>query len=407
MHPSARVKELGREAGFDLVRIVSVQSLEIERGRYLAWIGEGRQGEMRWMTPDRAVRSSHPRTVLSDARSIISVAMEYGGGLPPAARHLTGRVARYAWGADYHQVLGEKLQLFSAALQDEYGGQHRWYVDTGPLMDKALAVRSGLGWYGKNTNILTERFGSWVVLGEIVTTLGIEPDASLNRDCGACRLCSVACPTGALQPDYSIDARLCISYLTIEHRGPIPRELRASMGNWVYGCDICQEVCPPSQKPYLASSEDSAQWKTLVRGYVGREDSTDSKDLEIRQPVDPENGTGAHATYDLIWLLKLTHEQYLAAFRGTAVRRAKVWMLRRNAAVALGNSGNAECVAPLLGALGGDEHPVVRSHAAWALGRLSSRLPSVVVKEQLVNALACEAEEQVREEIEAAIELSR
>jgi epoxyqueuosine reductase len=269
-------------------------------------------------------------------------------------------------------------------------------------MDKALAARSGLGWYGKNTNILTEEYGSYVLLGEIITTLEIPPDAPVHRDCGSCRLCVVACPTGALGPDYSIDSRRCISYLTIEHRGPIAVELRPLMGAWVFGCDICQDVCPPSNEPYLRSEEEKARWRAGLRAVV--------RDGTVAKPQHPAGeGTGTlvdsagRQSVDLIQLLRLTHGEYLDLFRGTSIRRAKVWMLRRNAAIALGNTGGEEAIGPLEAAMRTDEHEVVRGHAAWALGRIACRTGQPV-HAALERALESEADLQVRREIEAALQ---
>ena len=407
---TAIIKRLGREAGFDLVRIAAATALHQERARYLRWIEQGRQGEMRWITPDWADRSSDPGRTLPEARAVICVGLAYWKGAPPADASSSGRVARYAWGRDYHAVLGEQLQLYAAALRERFGGEHRWLVDTGPLMDKAIAARAGLGWYGKNTNLLTERFGSWVVLGEIMTTLAIEPDAPLRRDCGACRLCLLACPTGALGPDYSIDSRKCISYLTIEHRGAIAPELRPSMGSWVFGCDICQDVCPPAMQPYLRTPSQRRAWARGVRRQIGRPgretsdvDQTDDRDAQ-REPAvgNPLFATGTRPALDLTWLLQITHEEYVGAFRGTAMRRAKAWMLRRNAAVALGNVGGPGALPALARALETDEHPIVRGHSAWALGRLACR-HDVDVSNVLESALETESDASVRREIEGAL----
>jgi epoxyqueuosine reductase len=403
------VKRLGREAGFPLVRIGPAGELGEERDRYLAWIEAGRQGEMRWITPEHALRSSSPRSVLPGARSVISVALPYWGGLRPPNERLHGRIARYAWGRDYHAVLGERLQRFAAGLEERAGPDHRWYVDTGPVMDKALAVRSGLGWQGKNTNILTEEFGSFVLLGEILTTLPLEPDPPIQRDCGSCRLCVAACPTGALGPDYSIDSRTCISYLTIEHRGPIPRELRPAIGSWVFGCDICQDVCPPSVKPFLRSSTERRAWAADVRAAVRGDSQTLKKAgsfesvLPPAKPVGPLYERGVRPSVDLVWLLSISHEDYLDAFRGTAVRRAKVWMLRRNAAVALGNVGDESVVQAVAQSLAGDDNPLVRGHAAWALGEIAARTGNEEAVRVLKERGYREQEEAVLEEISSAL----
>jgi epoxyqueuosine reductase len=409
--PAQKVKRLGRDLGFDLVRITEATQLHAERIRYLNWIEQGRQGAMHWITPEHATRSSDPSAVLPRARSVVCVGLAYWAGARPKEGANRGKIARYAWGRDYHTVIEDKLRRMAEILSTDLGGEHRWYVDTGPLMDKALAARSGLGWYGRNTNILTEPFGSFVLLGEIVTTLCLEPDSSLHRDCGACKLCVVGCPTGALGGDYTIDSRKCISYLTIEHRGAIPRELRPAIAGWVFGCDICQDICPPTMRPYLKTPAQRRAWAGETRRYVahGAVSQSDA-DLEPvaqrmseRESSNPLFSTGTRASVDLLWLLELTHDEYLAAFSGTAIRRAKVWMLRRNAAVALGNVGDQGAVEPLIRAMQTDEHAVVRGHAAWALGRLGRRLCIRDVVERLRAALEAEQDAEVRQEIEEAL----
>lgn len=401
--PESRVRELGRDAGFDLVRIARAQAMHLERARYLEWVEQGRQGEMRWITRDWVEKSADPRTVLPDARSVVSVAMAYPIQRRPNDATGRGRIARYAWGRDYHNDVGERLQRLTSSLRLAFGSEQRWYVDTGRQMDKALAVRSGLGWYGRNTNVLTERFGSFVVLGEVITTLDLRADRAIDRDCGRCRLCVAACPTGALQGDYTIDARTCISYLTIEHRGPIPIELRDAIGAWVFGCDICQDVCPPSMLPRLKSLQERRAWTREVRQAV---ESARSASLVPNLDATSSaryTGTGAREAVDLVWLLELSHAEYLEAFRGTAMRRAKVWMLRRNAAVALGNVGGADSARPIGRALINDEHPIVRGHAAWALARLHRRFSEIEVNTALREAMRTEGDAGVLWEIENAL----
>lgn len=368
---------------------------------------------MRWITPEWALRSSDPSEALPGVRSVICVGVAYRTAERAAPEQGQGLIARYAWGKDYHQVMGEMLERAAERLRAEFGGSHRWFVDTGPAMDKALAARSGLGWYGKNTNILTEEYGSYVLLGEIATTLEIRPDEPAHRDCGSCRLCVVACPTGALGPDYAIDSRRCISYLTIEHRGPIPLELRPLMGAWVFGCDICQDVCPPSNEPYLHSDEDRAAWRASLRDVVAtaRSGSQPRSPAErhgrsapraMRAEGSPPGAGPSLQSIDLVQLLQMTHAEYLELFRGTSIRRAKVWMLRRNAAIALGNTGGAEAIAPLHRAMRTDEHVIVRGHAAWALGRTGCRTGQRV-DALLERALEGEADHTARHEIEDAL----
>jgi epoxyqueuosine reductase len=404
---SARVRQLGRAAGFDHVGIATAAPFEVERSRYLEWLDGGRQGDMQWMNPERAERSSDPGCALPGATSIISVGMSYWHGRRPPRPANGGLVARYAWGRDYHVVLGDRLAALVSSLETEFDGSHRWYVDTGPMMDKAVAARAGVGWYGKNTNILTPSGGSWVLLGEILTTLELAPDVPIKRTCGSCSLCTIACPTGALGPDYSIDSRKCISYLTIEHRGKIPVELRTRMGAWVFGCDVCQDVCPPSAEPHLRSREERVQWAREVRRSLqGREETTEVQASNVSLASGPLHGDGVRPYVDLFWLLTLSHAGYLEAFRGSSIRRAKVWMLRRNAAVALGNVGGEDALGPLLTSVSGDEHPVVRGHAAWAVLRLSERGKCAAPRDALKQAYAVEQDADVRNEILAALSFS-
>jgi epoxyqueuosine reductase len=273
-------------------------------------------------------------------------------------------------------------------------------------MDKALAARAGLGWYGKNTNILTKELGSFVLLGEIITTLEIEPDAPLDSSCGACRLCLKACPTQALGPEYTIDSRKCISYLTIEHRGPIPLEYRDQIGDWVFGCDICQDVCPPTMRPYVTDMSDYRAWASRVRRALQPTEEW-SQEGGTQQPLriegHPLYGNGVRSSLDLIWLLRLSHAEYVNAFRGSAIKRAKAWMLRRNACVALGNVGTAEAIPAVADALRTDEIALVRGHAAWALGKLGRRHGSPAAFMDLQAALDHESNAYVADEIAAAI----
>ena len=383
--------------------------MKSEHTRFVSWLSRGRQGEMAWMTPERAERSARPAASLADANSVICVAMAYWAGHRAEEDRTTGRVARYAWGADYHEVMGDRLHRLAEALADSFPGEYRWFVDTGPMMDKALAARAGIGWYGKNTNILTDSYGSFVLLGEIVTTAVLPPDRPLAKDCGKCRLCMVACPTGALGPEYDIDAKKCISYFTIEHRGPIPIEYRSAIGNWVFGCDICQDVCPPTMAPFLQSRTERVRWSRDVRAAVSGSPVPPGDVPGTRHDSELAGaapGTlfpdGVRQSLDLVRLLAMSHQEYLAEFRGTAIRRAKVWMLRRNAAVALGNVGGAVHISALAQSLTGDEHPIVRGHAAWALGRIAVRHGAQAALSALDSALETEEDVSVRLEIEAA-----
>jgi epoxyqueuosine reductase len=272
---------------------------------------------------------------------------------------------------NFVQSLESELDLAVAA---------KWYVDDGPMLDRAAANRAGIGWFGKNTNILTPSFGSWVFLGQVITDLELEPDAPLKKSCGSCVRCIADCPTGALVAPYVLDNARCISYQTIENRGAIPRDLRPLMQDWVFGCDICQDVCPVNRKAREAGQPipppDSA----------GGADSSRS------------SGRAAGMGFlDLAELLKMSEEDFRTRFAGTSIMRAKRVGMQRNACVVLGNSGDDSAVPALRRALVKGE-PMVRGHAAWALGRIGG--PDAA--EALAQAASLEADPEVLEEIAAA-----
>jgi epoxyqueuosine reductase len=276
-------------------------------------------------------------------------------------------VARYAWGLDYHYVLRTRLDALRAAIIAEFGEfEYRTFVDTGRLVDRAAAVRAGLGWYGKNTNVLNSRLGSWLFLGSLVTTLELEPDQPTRQHCGGCHACIDVCPTGAITAPYVVDNNRCISFLTIELRGPIPRDLRPLIGGYVFGCDLCQDVCPVNRQAQPAYHADFA-------------------------------AVAATPTAEqLPELLALSDDGFLERFRHSPIRRAKRRGLLRNVAVALGNTGGYEALQPLADCLAQEREPLVRGHAAWALGRLGGREP-------LRRAQGTETDPYVLEEIEVAL----
>jgi epoxyqueuosine reductase len=287
-----------------------------------------------------------------------------GDGLP------RGRVARYAWGQDYHVLLQKRMRAVVDVLQQCFAaGECRTLVDTARIVDRATARRAGTGWYGKNTNIINPAFGSWILLGEILTTLDLDPDPPLRKHCGSCTRCLAACPTGALTGPYELDNNRCISYLTIEHRGPIPRPMRALIGDWVFGCDICQDVCPPA-----------------LKGTTANHSAFRAPDLDAARPA-------------LIPLLQISEDEFRSRFSGSPLKRAKREGLQRNAAVALGNSGDRRAVPPLVDALT-RASPLVRGHAAWALGRLGGEDALAALR----LALDSEVDPWVREEITLALD---
>ena len=328
--------------------------------------------------------------MLPSARSIICLGLNYyQDDLPEEeSTPLVGRVARYAWLQDYHKVMKKRMKAYVEGLSKQLGTtvSARWYVDDGPMLDRAAAARSGLGWFGKNTNILTGSHGSWIFLGQIITDLDLEPDAPSKKTCGACVRCIDACPTGAIVAPYVIDNTRCISYQTIENRGPIPLELRPQMLDWVFGCDICQDVCPVNRKAVPAGSP---LWNQEPPGGV-----------LSQGPVKAEAGhSQGLATLDLLKLVDLTEEEFRRRFRGTPVLRAKRVGLQRNACVALGNLGDPAAIPELSLALTTNAEPLVRGHAAWALGRIGTR----EAEETLKNALDAESDTDVLTEISMAL----
>jgi epoxyqueuosine reductase len=354
--------------GFDLVGITSAAPLA-HGGRFRAWVAQGFAGAMGYMSRD-VERRVDPSRVLPEVRSIIVLGMNYyTSPVMPEASPGRGWVSRYAWGQDYHTVLSDKLKALVAFIRDLEGAdvQARWYVDTGPILERELAWRAGLGWPGKNTNLINRQLGSWLFLGAILLDRELAYDAPATAHCGTCTRCLVACPTGALVAPGVLDARRCISYLTIELRGPIPRELRPLMGTHIFGCDICQAVCPWNRKaPVLSES-----------AFLPR---------------------AGFAAPELMPLLRLSEGEFRARFRGSPVTRAKRRGLLRNVAVALGNLRDLRALPALEAALH-DAEPLIRGHAAWALGRIGGSR----ARHTLHNALRTECDPDAREDMAAAL----
>jgi len=357
--------------GFVACGIAAACSLPDVRAVFEERIDAGLFAGLPWMNRARAQRATNPESVLPGARSIVTLAAPYCRTIPEVSddAELRGAVARYAWGKDYHRVL-EKLLKQVCGFLDEHvaGSRSRILVDYGPLAERAYAARAGIGWFGKSTNLLLPQIGSWVLLGEIVTTAALEPDIPLRKSCGSCRRCAEACPTGAIRDGFVLDNERCISYQTIENRGAIPRNLRPLIGRWLFGCDICQEVCP-----------------------VGRAGTQRSL-----PPLDPLDESAAAPA--LLPLLLLDEAGFRARFAGRAIMRAKRDGLLRNACVVLGNLGDRRAVAGLVGALS-DDARLVRGHAAWALGRLGGSMAA----QALERRRAAETDPWVLEEIESAV----
>jgi epoxyqueuosine reductase len=299
---ASEVKRRARELGFDRVGVARAEPLFEERARLEEWLRRGHHGEMQWMARD-PVRRTDPRELLPGARSVVVVALNYYTPHEHAEDSSAGKISRYAWGDDYHDVLGERLRELLAWVQERVPGcAGRVCVDAQPAMDKAWAVRAGLGWIGKHSNLITRELGSWVFLGELVLDVELEPDDVRVEDhCGTCTLCLEACPTGAITEPYVVDSNRCISYATIELRAPeLPAELSANLDGWLYGCDICQDVCPwnrfeqPTAEPRFEPRPDS-----------------------VNAPLSD--------------ILSLTPETFAARFRRSPVKRAKLAGLQRNA----------------------------------------------------------------------------
>jgi epoxyqueuosine reductase len=337
-----KIKAWARELGFDLAGVAPATQAD-GFGRLQEWLKNGFEGEMKYMSRQADARC-HPSSILPNVRSVVMVAMNYNTPAPPDSDRHMGRVARYALGADYHDVLRGKLNQLLARMQEEVPScRGRGVVDTAPLLERDFARRAGLGWFGKNTMLLNKRLGSYFFLGALLLDIELQPDATHDvNHCGTCTACLDACPTQAFPQPGVLDSRRCISYLTIELRTAIPNELRDSLGNWVFGCDICQEVCPWNRKAPLAHEPEFAPRSALE-------------------------------TVNLIELLGLSDDDFRRRFRGTPLWRTKRRGLLRNAALALGNQGDSTALPALRRALA-DKEPLIRDAAEWAMQRIETRL---------------------------------
>lgn len=334
-----------REEGFDRA---GVASLEPSRhgAFYRRWLAAEHHAGMAWMEQRLAERDD-PARLLPGARSALCVALQYHPleDEAPVEGDLWPWVARYARGRDYHDIMGKGLGRLAGRMRQAFpGAETRPYVDTGPIRERELAERAGLGGVGKHTNLLHRRWGSWFLVGEILTTLELAPGVPVGDLCGHCSRCLDACPTGALPEPYRLDSRRCISYWTIEHRGDLPDEAREMVGQWVFGCDICQEVCPWNHRPR-------------------RGEPLPGTERRLGLPEERRQ-------LDLAGLLALDREGYVERFQVAAMKRAKLEGLQRNAAVAMGHRRDPVYVPDLGRALSENPSPVVRRHAAWALGRI-------------------------------------
>lgn len=349
----AQLVSFACESGFDSCRVAACESPG-HADQFQQWLRDGAHGEMDYMRRGEEKRCD-PQKVMPGAKSIVVVALNYfqgavEAGVSPAtsknaagtaANTATGRIARYAWGDDYHQVIAAKLDQIDKFLR-QFGGAQKCYVDTGPILERDHAAQAGTGWHGKSTMLIDPRLGTWFFLGEILTTLEMPPDAPQPDRCGSCDLCMTACPTGAITAPHRLDARRCISYLTIELKGSIPLELRPLIGNRIFGCDDCLEACPWNRFAQV-SRESAFAARRSTAGMLLRE------------------------------YLRLNDNEFREMFRNSPIKRIKRRGFLRNVCVALGNVGTAEDLPALDQALR-DQEPLIVEHAQWAVARIKSRI---------------------------------
>jgi epoxyqueuosine reductase len=380
MSLTAALKRRARELGFCAVGVTGVERFFEAEAAAAHRTQQGLMDGLSWWSESRARASADPRRATPDARSVIALAFPHPASNSPRSPFegegrgggsARGRIAAYALGRDYHEVLLERMQPLLAMLR---GGGYvaKTYVDHGWMLDRAAAARAGLGWLGKNTNLLIPGVGSNVLLAEIVTSAELEPDQPLKKTCGSCDACMRICPTGALIEPGVLDNRRCISFWTIEHRGVIPLDMRPLIGDWIFGCDLCQEICPVNVSPRAAEPDAMA--------------------LEAFGPT-------IDARPRLEELLALSEDGFRARFRNSAVWRSRRSGLLRNVCIALGNIADRASVPALATALH-DAEPLVRGHAAWALGRLGGG----AARAHLERAVRRETDAWVRDECALALQ---
>lgn len=368
----SQIRAMAEAHGFALCQFTRPRLSGPHAGALDAWMAAGMQGEMAWMGEVvRTARRKDPASLLDGVRTVITVAMRYTPPGEVPANAACGVISVYAHGEDYHDVMKKRLRTFALEL-DELLGTHdqRIFIDTAPVLEHALAADAGLGWQGKHTLTIHRELGSWLLLGEIFTTAELSPDEPASHHCGSCTACIDGCPTAAIVAPYVVDARRCISYLTIEFDGFIDPELRPLMGNRIYGCDDCQALCPWNRKP-----------------------SAPETDL-----LNPD---GENLMPELASLLALDEAGFRARFRKSPIRRSKRRGLLRNVCIAMGNSGHDGFIEPLMASLT-DEEPLIRGHAAWALAELVAA-GRESVQAALEQALAAETVAEVQDEISRAI----
>ena len=351
----ARIRAEALRLGFDLCRFACAADPWPAGSRLAEFIAQGRHGEMAWMA-DTVERRVHPTAMWMQARSAVVLGVNYGPQADPRTildQPRRGAISAYAQGDDYHEVIKKRLKALARWIQLRFGGEVKVFVDTAPLMEKPLAERAGLGWQGRHTNLVSREFGSWLFLGSVLTTLELVADAPAQDHCGACRACLDVCPTQAFPAPYQLDARRCISYLTIELKGPIPPEFRVPMGNRIYGCDDCLAACP---------------WNKFAQ--VARATALHARE-ELRAPRLAE-------------LAALDDAAFRAMFAKSPVKRIGRDRFLRNVLYAIGNSGDRELV-PHAARLLDDPSPLVRGAAAWALAQLSPETFETLRRERLAS----------------------
>jgi epoxyqueuosine reductase len=369
----ASVRAMADSAGLAVAAVTAAEPFRGLHAMLSAHIQQDRLAGLDWYDQDRAAVASNPHSLHSSAQSVIALGVPFFTGPPEKpGDEPRGRIARYAWGADYHKVLRRRMKALQEQLEATVGRnvESRLLSDTARIVDRAVSARAGLGWYGKHSCIIVPGFGSWVMLAEMIVDIAIETSPPIDHDCGKCSICIDRCPTGAIVAPYTVDTSRCLSFQTIEQRGSIPSQLRSSMGDWVFGCDVCQDVCP-----YTTAAQ-----RTFDQDFL---------------PRDVDN-----AFPRLHWLLHVSEEDFPAFFQGTAVLRAKRRGMARNAAVALGNLQDPDSIPILIEALRAHDEPLVRGHAAWALGRFDGSRPAAA----LDRARSTEQDDLVLAEIDEALD---
>jgi epoxyqueuosine reductase len=369
------IKEQAYVLGFSLVGVTTPEPLP-HMDVFKVWLQQGRHGEMTYLNSPRSRECrNRPDLILPGCRSVISLGINYPVHPLPVIdtreEQPRGRIAAYAWGTDYHTTLPERLRSLVMFIETQVRQPipNRWYTDTGPLLEHELAQRAGLGWIGKNTCLINPRQGSYFLLAEILLGIELEPDPPFTRDaCGTCSRCITACPTSCILPNRTLDARRCISYLTIELKGSIPREVRPFVGPWVFGCDVCQQVCP---------------WNRFATPQL---DQVFTHRMANHEP-------------NLLEEMALSPGDFKQKYSHTPLARAKRKGYLRNIAVALGNLHKSEAVPVLVQALLFDPEPLVRAHAAWALGQIGD----APAKQALDKAVVTESDFSVMSEIQASL----